>query len=149
VDVVKGLLAPTLLADGFGLNHTFERVLLGLTAVLGHSFSVFLKLKGGKGVATSLGVLMGLAIEIPMIRPVLTIALLIWLGVFLIFGFVSLASVVSVTAVPFVMVIFNQPFEIISLGIILCIFVVVRHKSNIHRILNGKESRVPFFRRKG
>ena len=148
VDVVKGLLCPTLLADGFGLSRIFERVLVGLVVVLGHSFSVFLKLKGGKGVATSLGVLIGLTIKIPVVLPVLLIAVGIWLGIFWISGFVSLASVVSVTAVPFVMVLLNQPFEIVSLGIILCVFVVVRHKGNIHRILTGKEPRVPFFQKK-
>ena len=148
VDVLKGVVGPTILADYLGSDRILERAALGLAAVLGHSFSVFLKFKGGKGVATSLGVLIGLTITMPMIRPILMIAILVWLGVFLLTGFVSLASLVSVTVVPFATVIFNQPLEVVGLGIILCIFVVCRHRTNIQRLLTGKESRVLFFRRK-
>jgi len=148
VDVMKGAVAPSVLADFFGVGRVWERVLLGFIAVLGHSFSPFLKFRGGKGVATSLGVLIGLTVKITVLRPILLWAVLIWLSVFVATGFVSLASMVSVTAVPFLMVALNQPLEIVSLGIILCLFVVWRHRSNIHRLLTGKESRVLFLRRK-
>ena len=150
IDIAKGTIATTLIADLFGLNHVIDRVLLGIIVVIGHNWTVFLNFKGGKGIATSLGVLIGLTIKISFIRPVLGIAILTWIVVFLMTGFVSLASIVSASILPVVMVYFNEPFEIIVLGIIFCILVVVRHRPNIKRILNGKESRVhlPFHRKR-
>ncbi len=149
IDVLKGTIATTLVGDLFGLDHIFERVFLGIMVVIGHNWTVFLNFKGGKGIATSLGVLIGLTIKVSFIRPVLGIAVLTWLVVFWATGFVSLASMMSAVILPLAMVYFNQPFEIVMLGIIFCIFVVIRHRPNMKRMLTGKESRVNFpFKRK-
>ena len=144
IDILKGVLATALVSTVFGLEHVLYPVILGVVAVCGHNWTVLLNFKGGKGIATSLGVLIGLAIKIATIRPVLLITLLTWLGVFLWSGFVSLASLVAATILPFVLILTNQPFEVISLGIIFCIFVVLRHQPNIKRLLSGKENRVEF-----
>ena len=144
IDILKGTIAVTLIGDLLGLHHILFRVLLGIVVVVGHNWTCFLNFKGGKGIATSLGVLIGLAIKISFIRPVLAITVLTWLAVFLMTGFVSLASILSAVILPFAMVCFNLPFEMVMLGIIFCIFVVVRHRPNMKRILNGKESRVQF-----
>ena len=144
IDVLKGTIAITLVGDFLGLNNVLYRVFLGIMVVIGHNWTIFLNFKGGKGIATSLGVLIGLTIKISFIRPILGIAVFTWLAVFLATGFVSLASIVSAVILPLTMVYFNQPFSIVMLGIIFCIFIVVRHRSNIKRILTGKESRVKF-----
>lgn len=144
VDVLKGIVATTIVGDFFRLEQIWQRVLLAVVVVAGHNWTIFLRFKGGKGIATSLGVLIGLTIEIPLIRPVLLISVLVWLCVFIISGYVSMASITSAVGLPFLMIGFNQPFEIVVLGIIFCLFVVVRHRSNIKKLLSGKESRVSF-----
>ena len=149
VDVLKGTIATTIVGDFFGLEHVWHRVLLAVAVVAGHNWTIFLNFKGGKGIATSLGVLIGLTIKISFLRPILLISVLIWLIIFFMSGFVSLASVVCAVVLPFLMAGFNQPLEMVVLGIIFCIFVVLRHYPNIKRLLSGKESRVDFrFRRK-
>ena len=144
LDILKGVMVVTLIADLLGLTEIFLRILLAIAVVVGHNWTIFLNFKGGKGIATSLGVLMGLAIKIAAIRPVLFSTVLIWLICFLATGFVSLASVVAATILPIIMVITNQSTGIICLGTIFCIFVVLRHRANIKRLLSGQESRVKF-----
>jgi len=149
IDICKGVLPLTLVGNIFSLETAFSRVMLGLAVVAGHNWTIFLNFKGGKGIATSLGVLIGLALQFPELRVVLYICLLSWLIAFLACGYVSLASILAATLMPVVMVVTGQPFEIVLLGVIFCIFVVVRHQPNIKRLLSGKESRVnlPFHKK--
>lgn len=144
LDVLKGVIATTFIPNMLGLTHTILLVILGLIVVAGHNWTIFLDFKGGKGIATSLGVLIGLTIKISVIRPVLFLSLLIWAGIFLLTGFVSLASIIAATLLPVLMCAFNQPFEVIILGVIFCVFIILRHRTNIHRLLEGSESRVNF-----
>ncbi len=144
IDAAKGVLATTVVGDIFALNSVTYRVLLAVAVVAGHNWTVFLQFKGGKGMATSLGVLIGLTIEIAQIRPVLLLSVLIWLACFLLTGFVSLASLVAATFLPLWMLILNQSFELVALGVVFCIFIVLRHRSNIKRLINHKEPRVYF-----
>lgn len=143
LDILKGVVAVTLVGDMFGLTAVGQRVLLALVAVVGHNWTVFLDFKGGKGIATSLGALIGLAIKIAFIRPVLFFTLLAWLAVFLATGFVSLASIVAAVFLPIIMALTGQEFPLVVLGVILCVFIVVRHRPNIKRLWDGQESRVP------
>ena len=108
LDILKGVLAVTLVGDIFGVTTVGQRVLLALVAVIGHNWTVFLDFKGGKGIATSLGALIGLTIKIAFIRPVLLFTLLAWLTVFCSTGFVSLASIVAAVLLPIVMVLTSQ-----------------------------------------
>ena len=149
IDIIKGAIVPTAIANLFGLTYIFHLALLGCIAVVGHNWTIFLNFKGGKGIATSLGVLIGLTIKIGILRPVVLITMLVWLSTFLMSGYVSLASIMAATLLPILMVIFEQPFEFVILGIIFCAFVVLRHQSNIKRLLAGKENRVcfPFLKR--
>jgi glycerol-3-phosphate acyltransferase PlsY len=143
IDVLKGAVVTSLVANLFGLTDPMMRVILGVVAVCGHNWTIFLNFKGGKGIATSLGVLIGLTIAIDSIRPVVSCTFLSWLVVFLASGYVSLASIVASVALPFLALIFPQPFAVVLLSIVLCVFVVLRHRPNITRLLEGKESRVP------
>ncbi len=151
IDIIKGMLATTLLADFLGSPEEIYRALFGLVAVLGHIWTVFLRFKGGKGVATSLGVLLGLAVKIADLRAVLALAIASWLAVFVVSGFVSLASILTAFSVPIYMLIFNQTIAIVTLGIILCIIIISKHTPNIRRLLQGEESRfniLPFKRKR-
>ena len=142
IDVIKGIIPVTIIADFCGLTTILLRVLLALVVVCGHNWTVFLNFKGGKGIATSLGVLIGLTIKIAVIRPVLFVTIFVWLICFLFTGFVSLSSIIAATILPLVMVMTGQSIEIVSLGIIFCIFVVIRHRPNIKRLLQGQEGRI-------
>jgi glycerol-3-phosphate acyltransferase PlsY len=150
IDILKGAIVTSLVADLFGLTDPLARVFLGMVVVCGHNWTVFLNFKGGKGIATSLGVLIGLTIAIPSIRPVVINTVLTWIVLFLISGYVSLASISAAVALPLLTLAFPQPFAVVFLTIILCIFVVFKHRPNIARLLEGKESKVifPWHRRK-
>ncbi len=149
IDILKGVLAVVVVSDLLDLNGVVFYILLGIASVCGHNWTVFLRFKGGKGVATSLGVLIGLTIKIASIRAVLVLSVLIWSAVFLCSGFVSLASMIAVIFLPLFMLIFTHSFELVVLGVIFCIFVIFKHRPNIQRLLNGKESKVklPFHKR--
>jgi glycerol-3-phosphate acyltransferase PlsY len=149
LDICKGILAVLVVPDLLGLGGVLSRVVLAVVVVCGHNWTVFLKFQGGKGIATSLGVLIGLTIKISVIRPVLLWVIFIWLVCFFITRIVSVASIAAATCLPIIMVMTNQEFAIICLGILFCLFVVLRHRINIRRLFAGQEPRVPLsFRKK-
>ena len=153
LDLFKGLL-PMLIAGSIihrangGGNPTVSYILwllIGFAAILGHMCSVFLKFKGGKGVATSAGVVMGLY---PFYTLPGSLALLVWLIVFLIWRYVSLASIVA--AISFALLyaavgqllhwpIFTQQLPLLIFAILVATLVVVRHRTNIQRLMAGTE----------
>lgn len=109
-------------------------------AIAGHNWSVYLRFKGGKGVATSVGALIGLA-------PVAAgVGLLTWVLVFAAKRYVSLASIVAAIMVAGAVWIFYAQTGILLPVVLtmLCALVIWRHKSNIRRLLNGVENRVEF-----
>jgi glycerol-3-phosphate acyltransferase PlsY len=143
-DILKGVIAVALVPDMLGMADIFPRILMSLAVVGGHNWTCFLQFKGGKGIATSLGVLIGLTIKIAVIRPVLLLTVLTWVVCFLISGFVSLSSIIAATALPIFMIFTNQSFSVVLLGVVFCVFVVLRHKPNIKRLLAGQEPKVLF-----
>ncbi|MCD4781679.1 MAG: glycerol-3-phosphate 1-O-acyltransferase PlsY [Candidatus Omnitrophica bacterium] len=145
LDILKGLIPVVFLADMLGQTSILYRIFFGIVAVCGHNWTVFLQFKGGKGIATSLGVLIGLTLRIPSIRIVLLFVVLIWLCCFLLTGYVSLASVLAATLLPIIMVVTDQPFELKCLGFVFCVFIILRHRVNVKRLLAGQESRVKLF----
>jgi acyl phosphate:glycerol-3-phosphate acyltransferase len=147
-DIAKGFLAVTAVGGLLGIDTLWVLILLGLTAVIGHNWTVFLNFKGGKGIATSFGVLIGLSIKVPPFGLVLLLTFGVWLVLFLIFGFVSLASIFAALVLPVLSLVTNQPIELVFLGVIVCLFVVIRHRSNITRLLSGQETRARFLKRK-
>ncbi len=149
IDVLKGLVAVVGIAAILGLSDTLGRVLLGTAAVAGHNWTPFLGFRGGKGIATSLGVLIGLALLTPGLGGVLAGVTILWAAVFAVSGYVSLASITAAFGLPFLMAAAGLDPVLLGLGVLFCIFVLVRHRPNIHRLRAGRESRVrlPWFRR--
>ena len=141
-DILKGALAVVALGAFLSLDGIVECVLLGIAVVCGHNWTVFLRFKGGKGIATSLGVLVGLAIKFAVLRPVLFLTLLIWIVTFLFSHTVSLSSLVAALALPCFMMLTGQVIEIAILGWIFCVFVFVRHWPNIQRLTRGEEPKI-------
>lgn len=137
LDFAKGALAAGWpLLPYLGAQNPAIMGLVGLAAaIVGHSFSVFLKFKGGKGVATTVG-----GLTVLMFEPVL-IGVLIWLIAFYLKRYVSLASILLGVSLPFTALLFNYPRAYVFFALMLAVVIVVRHRSNIQRLLRGEESR--------
>jgi glycerol-3-phosphate acyltransferase PlsY len=142
LDIVKGII-PVVYVAGFLSPLELGRVFAAGAAVAGHNWTCFLNFRGGKGIATSFGVLLGLTIAIPDIRWPVVLCILSWLACFLMTAYVSLSSLVAAVVLPVFMVVFSAPLLVTSLCIVFCIFVVIRHRPNIHRLLSGQEPKVP------
>ena len=149
VDVTKGIIATSLyIFIPYYLTNELARtnfmIALGMMAILGHIFPIFANFKGGKGVATLLG--MALAIQ-PMVA-------LICCGVFLITlistRFVSLSSMLAgVAFMVLILFIFNERETVYRLfAIIVALMVVITHQKNISRLFKGTENKVPSFKNK-
>jgi len=123
-----------------GLSAECLKITGGFFAVAGHNWPVWLKFRGGKGVATSAGMLLAL---IPM---QLGIALLVWIAVLLAFRYVSLASICAAVALAASAWIFRNGGNaaIPVLATVLAVFVIARHHANIARLLSGTENRFSF-----
>ena len=147
VDVTKGVLATSLyILIPFYLNNELARtnfmIALGMVAVLGHIFPIFANFRGGKGVATLLG--MALAIQ-PMVA---LLCLVVFLITLLSTRFVSLSSMLAgVAFMVLILFIFNEKETIYRLfAIIVAMMVVVTHQKNITRLIKGTENKVPIFK---
>ncbi len=133
-DVLKGLV-PVLL---FGRMAAWEHLPLacGLAAILGHTFSVFLGFKGGKGVATSTGAFLGLA-PIPLLIGAAAFAAIVGATRMVSAGSITAAVVVCVAAL---LTPLSLPVRVVA--VVVAVLVVLKHRSNIRRILKGEESRI-------
>lgn len=135
VDIGKGAVAVTLIPYLLHTTDPWMKVLAGLAAVSGHNWTIFLKFKGGKGVATSAGIFLGLA-WLPTV-----LVLLIFGIVLALFRYVSLGSIVAAVCFPILMFLFHQHILYIILSILLALFIIIRHRSNIKRLLAGTENK--------
>lgn len=138
IDVLKGFVAVTLLAgmtyhSKMGLLYTQYSALLGLCVVLGHNLSIFLKFKGGKGVATTAGVLAALCTKL------LLIGLIVWVIIFAITKIVSLASLVSAISIPVASYFLPYPNAVRILVVILAVLIFISHRKNILRLIKREE----------
>lgn len=111
-------------------------VIGGLFAIIGHSFSIFLRFHGGKGVATSLGVLTMLMGNVTLI------VFAVWFAIVYTTRYVSLGSVVAGFLTPILAALFGYPMEYILFTVIAAILVIVRHRENIVRLMNGTENKI-------
>ncbi len=144
LDILKGFLAVVFLGEFLfpktdAVSTEVLRIILGLACVFGHNWPVFLRFKGGKGIATSFGVLLGLAVEVSGLRLILLFEIFIWLTVFIFTRIVSLASVLVSIGLPVFLILFKQSSDLIFLGFFLCILTTLRHKSNLKRLFLGEE----------
>lgn len=138
LDAFKGI-AAVLVGKGLAMGSGGDPQALAIAgllgAILGHSFSLFLKFRGGKGVATTVG---GLFTLMPL---VMLIGAVLWVIVFLTSKYVSLASLVLGLSLPLSAVLLKESGLHISLCFFLAVLILVRHRSNIQRLLAGTENR--------
>lgn len=134
-DLLKGVIA-ILIINYIYPNNLIISVLAGTSAFLGHNYSIFLGFKGGKGVATGLGILLY------FMPKLCIIVILIWGVIVFLTKYVSLASIIAAFSVPFLAWYMNYKFPLVLFGVFASIFIIIRHKSNILRLLNGNESKI-------
>ena len=136
IDVLKGFI-PLYIASKFNLKYN-DLVILGLVAILAHTFSCFISFKGGKGVATSLGVFLFLA-------PVITLILIvIFILVVYFTKYISLGSITAAFLLPIFTFFTHRDTYLFTLSVVIAIFVIYRHKTNISRLLSGTENKFKF-----
>jgi len=134
-DISKGALA-ILIARCLGVTSPDFLAFIGVIAVLGHNFPVWLKFKGGKGVATSFGVVF-------MFHPLASIlGGIIWYCVMRLSRYVSLGSMVSLSSVPFLLILLGSNRAYIVASTFLAVLTILRHRANIKRLLMGTEHKV-------
>lgn len=151
LDVGKGLLptalAATLLSEPAGLTELFGALAVGCATIAGHIFPVYIGLKGGKGVATSFGVALGLW---PYYTICSIFTICIWVVVVLIWRYISLASIVASVAFPIILVIaiaatpswhFHNLWPLLAAATAIPLMIIMRHKDNIKRLIGGTESK--------
>jgi acyl phosphate:glycerol-3-phosphate acyltransferase len=131
LDALKGT-AAVLIGLRWGL---YGGLAAGLGAFVGHCFPVWLRFKGGKGVATFLGILLGLH------WPSMLIAIAVWIGTATVTRYSSLSALIATAAAPVALLLFGQP-ETAILVAILAAIVWIRHRANLKRLLAGEEARI-------
>lgn len=144
-DALKGIIAVFLGRKLVGTIGGFDfAVLTGIAAIIGHNWPIYTGFRGGKGIATSLGVIIGLTTKS------LLILLPTWIIVFILSGYVSLASIMAAISYP-ISVYFNYSGDYYKFGfaLVIAVLAVYRHKSNLRRLLQGKENRILYTKRKG
>lgn len=131
-DVAKGLV-PVLLA--FRLDFTPSEIgFIALAACLGHIFPMFFRFRGGKGVATAFGAIIPFGLEIACI------ALIVWLLIFILFGYSSLSAVITALLLPLIVWWFNPTFTF-PVALVCCLL-IYRHHDNIQRLWRGQEKKM-------
>ena len=139
LDAAKGVAAVLIgvgIAHQSGLNPQAMGIAGLLGAIFGHSFSIFLKFRGGKGVATTVGGLFAL------IWQVMLVGVILWIISFLISRYVSLSSIVLGISLPLSALFFKVDRLSLGLCLVIAALIIVRHRSNIQRLLAGTENRV-------
>lgn len=136
IDALKGFLpAKYLLIGAASANPAYLSIVAGLFAVIGHNYTCWLRFKGGKGIATSAGVVFA------WVPVALLITLGSWIIVFAVSRYVSLASVLAALVLPVAVFAMGQPPYMVGIASVLSALAIYKHRGNIQRLLNGTENR--------
>lgn len=131
-DMVKGFL-PTILAACY-IKDPFAVALVGFAAFLGHLFPIYIGFKGGKGIATSVGIFLAVSPLAILVNAI------IFVLVMLKWNYVSLGSLVGTAAMPVTLVLLGAPPAYTVLSVAMAILIFVKHRANIRRLLAGTEN---------
>lgn len=152
LDAAKGLVpmlaATYIFSSPPSIAQLFLALAVGCAAILGHIFPIYIKFRGGKGIATSFGVALGLW---PYYTICAAVAFLIWLVVVLLWRYISLASIIASVSFSLTLILmitlapawnFADLWPLLIAAIIIPIMVIVRHRENIKRLIAGTESKI-------
>ncbi len=143
IDIGKGFLAVNIARMIIPEPTDLIIILTGLFAIIGHIFTVFLKFKGGKGVATSAGVFIAL-IPIPVALALFVFVFTVWLSKFVSLGSILAALTLFVSELIMNIWISFVELEFLIFTFIIALFIIIRHKANIKRLINGNENKISF-----
>ena len=132
-DMLKGYVPAAIAAAVF--NPWFA-IFIAAAPVVGHIYSVFLKFKGGKGIAT------GAAVVLALVPLVFAIILAVWIVLVLTTRYVSVASLAAASLVPVLAIVFDEPLPYKIAGVLVAVLVWWAHRGNVHRLRAGEENRV-------
>jgi acyl phosphate:glycerol-3-phosphate acyltransferase len=132
-DGAKGLVA-VLLAQAWGQASILPAV-VACVAVLGHMFPLYYGFRGGKGMATALGVLLP-TLPLPLLGGVL-----VWLVVVTIWRYVSVGSILAALVVPLLAVLGSYPWSLVLAAVLIALLVLYKHRDNVHRLRQGSEAK--------
>ncbi|OPA81426.1 acyl-phosphate glycerol 3-phosphate acyltransferase [Paenibacillus selenitireducens] len=135
LDMGKGILAVWV-GKWMGDISVWIPVICGIAAIVGHNWPVYFHFKGGKGIATTIGVMATLAFLPSLFAGIIAII------VIALTRYVSLGSLILSAALPILILIMNRPYEILWASLLLCVFAFVRHRTNIVKIVQGKENKL-------
>ena len=141
IDFLKGFLPVALFPLIFNIDKSIIKpeifsMIIGICAISGHIWPVFLKFKGGKGVATTAGALLA------FIPDIFFIGLIVWCIFFIIFRYVSIASIAASLSLPIASIALNKPLIIVLFCIVLFSLGTFKHRSNIARLIQGTEKKL-------
>ena len=143
IDIGKGFLAVNIARMIIPEPTDLILILTGLFAILGHIFTIFLKFKGGKGVATSAGVFIAL-IPIPVALAFFVFVFTVWLSKFVSLGSILAALTLFISELIMNIWISFVELEFLIFTFIIALFIIIRHKANIKRLINGNENKISF-----
>ena len=134
-DIGKGIFS-IYLVKYFNIDNSLILTIAGLAVICGHDWSLFLGFKGGKGIATTFGVVFAL-------NPIISIlAVMVWGVVLIISRYASLSSICAIISIFVFTILFKQPYEYIGFSAIIIILGIFNHKENIKRLKSKKESKI-------
>lgn len=134
-DIGKGIFS-IYLAQYFNIDNLLILTIAGLAVICGHDWSLFLGFKGGKGIATTFGVIFAL-------NPIISIlAIVVWVVVMIITRYASLSSILAVISIMIFTILFKQPYEYIIFSAIIIVLSIFKHKENIKRLRSGNERKI-------
>ena len=134
-DVGKGILS-IYLVKYLNIDSSLILVIAGLAVICGHNWSLFLGFKGGKGIATTFGVIFAL-------NPVISIlAVVVWVIILILTKYVSLSSICAVFSILVFAILFKQPYEYIGFSLIILVLSIFTHRENIKRLKSRKEKKI-------
>ncbi|HAM51085.1 MAG TPA: acyl-phosphate glycerol 3-phosphate acyltransferase [Nitrospiraceae bacterium] len=133
-DIGKGTLAVVVARHA--LNDPFMEGIVGLSAIAGHNFSIFLRFKGGKGVATSIGVLLAYSPRVALITIVL------WVMVVYFTKYSSLGALFAFVVLPLTMYLFDPVKAKVLISVIMTLLLILKHADNIQRLIRGTEAKL-------
>jgi glycerol-3-phosphate acyltransferase PlsY len=133
-DIAKGAI-PVAIGKFLGLG-IFDAGILGLSAILGHNFSLFLKFKGGKGVATSIGVLLAFSPHVALLTITLWLLTARWTR------YSSLSALIAFGLLPLSIYMLDYSKEKMIIAVAIAVLIFIRHTDNIKRLIQGTESKI-------